>query len=93
MFLRMVGEYGPWTCSYDHSALHSDSTSRNDTASDCVTLKLGKLFENYTCTKVGFCGICQRRYHYEFNMVFRKSCNSHVLFKTKEVDPINSISP
>ena len=36
--------------------------------------------ESYTFVGTGiisfdFCGICQRQCHYEFNMVFRKSCN------------------
>ena len=40
---------------------------------------------------VHFCGICRRQCHYEFNMVFWKSC---IIFcaKPKEVDPIELIS-
>ena len=34
-----------------------------------------------------FCGIGRRQCHYEFNMVFRKSCNVFCA-KPKEVDPI-----
>ena len=34
-----------------------------------------------------FGGICQRQCHYEFNTVFRKSCNV-LCAKPKEVDPI-----
>ena len=42
-------------------------------------------------TSWGFCGICGRQCHYEFNTVFWKSC---IVFcaKLKEVDPITLIS-
>ena len=41
-------------------------------------------------TEKRFCGICARQRHYEFKMVFGKSC---IVFcaKPKEVDPITLI--
>ena len=44
---------------------------------------LAELYTGSFC----FCGICQRQFHYEFNMLFWKSC---IVFcaKPKEVDPI-----
>ena len=41
--------------------------------------------------KMGFCGICRRQCHYDFNTVFWKSCNVFCA-KPKEVDPLKSIS-
>ena len=38
----------------------------------------------------GFCGICRRQCHYEFNTVFSKSCKVYCA-KPKEVDPLKPI--
>ena len=44
-------------------------------------------YQHFPSSTHSFCGICRRQCHYEFNTVFRKSCNIFCA-KPKEVDPI-----